>query len=120
MAARGDEDVGGLDVAVDDAFGMGGVAGVGNLDSAVEKKIQLEWTAGNALAKRLAFEELHSDEGASFVLIDFVDGADVGMIERRGGAGFALEALEGLTVGGESVGEEFQGDVAPRRRSSAS
>jgi hypothetical protein len=33
MSTLGDEDVRGLDVAVDDAFGVGGVESVGNLDS---------------------------------------------------------------------------------------
>ena len=43
---------------------------------------------------------------------DFVDGADVGVIEGGGGAGFAAKALEGLRVVGDFVGEKFQGDEA--------
>ena len=36
-----------------------------------------------------------------FVFADVVDGADVGMIERGGGLGFALEALESLRIVGD-------------------
>ena len=36
MSALGDEDVRGLDVAVDDAFSVSGVESVGNLDSDCE------------------------------------------------------------------------------------
>ena len=37
MAAFGDEDIGGLDVAMDDALGVSGVEGVGNFDGEGEK-----------------------------------------------------------------------------------
>src|SRR5207245_815016 len=77
-----------------------------------EKQVQLERTAGNALAERLALEKLHSDEGAMIVLADFIDGADVGMVEGGSGAGFALEALEGLAIVGEGFGKKLQSDVA--------
>jgi len=82
------------------------------LDGGVQKKIQLERAAGDAFAKRLTFEELHGDESAAFVFTDVVDGADVGMVERGCGAGFALEALEGLAVVGERLGKKFQSDMA--------
>ena len=42
---------------------------------------------------------------------DFVNGADVGMVERGSGAGFALEALEGLAIVGESFREKLQCDM---------
>jgi len=45
------------------------------------------------------------------VLADFVNRADVGMIQGRGGTGFAPEAFEGLTVSGHVIGQEFQRDV---------
>ncbi len=47
-----------------------------------------------------------------FVFADVVDGADVGMVERGGGAGFALEAFEGLRIASEIVGEKFERDEA--------
>jgi hypothetical protein len=44
------------------------------------------------------------------LVIDFVDGADVGVIQGGGGFGFAFEAGQGLRVFGDVVGEEFQRD----------
>ena len=36
-------------------------------------------------------EKLHHNEGLPILFGDFVDGADVGMIESRGGFGFAAK-----------------------------
>ena len=40
-----------------------------------------------------AFEQLHGEKSASFMLANLIDGADVGMIEGRGGARFAFKTL---------------------------
>jgi hypothetical protein len=50
------------------------------------------------LFQRLAFQQLHGDEGLAFVLVNVVDGADVRMIERRRRASFALGAFPGHGV----------------------
>ena len=47
------------------------------------------------------------------VLSDLVDGADVGMVQSRGRAGLAPEALQSLRVVRKLVGKKFQGDEAP-------
>ena len=52
----------------------------------------------------------HGDEGVFIDLVDFVDGADVGMVECGGGLGLAREALSGLLVRHEMGGEEFECD----------
>ena len=46
----------------------------------------------------------------TLVLADFVNGADVGMIQRRRGACFTAKAFECLGILGRIVGKEFQGD----------
>ena len=66
------------------------------------------------MLERLALHQLHRKEGAAIVLADFVNRADVGMIQGRGSAGFALEALECLTIVGDVVRQEFQRDVTAK------
>ena len=47
MAATGGEDVGGLDVAMDDALGVGSVEGVGDFDGGVEEPVELHGLGGD-------------------------------------------------------------------------
>jgi hypothetical protein len=64
------------------------------------------------MLERLAFEILHGDEEAAAILCDFVNRADVGMIQGGSGAGFTAETLEGRGVFGHIVGEKLQGNRA--------
>ena len=48
------------------------------------------------------------------VILNFVDGADRGMIQQGRGAGFALEAFHGFAIAGEIVGKKFYGYVAAK------
>jgi hypothetical protein len=64
VSALGDEDVGGLDVAMDNAFAVRGVERVGNFDRQTEQDIHLQRTAGDAMLEGQAIEILHGDEGA--------------------------------------------------------
>jgi hypothetical protein len=66
--------------------------------------------------QRLAFEQFHGDEGATLEFADVINSADVGVIERRRGAGFAAKALDGLGVLRNIVGKKFQGHVAAQAR----
>ena len=64
-----------------------------------------------ALGQRLALQELHGDEQLAAVLADFVDLADVRMIDARRGPGFAPEALARRLVVGQRR-HRLQGDGA--------
>ena len=46
------------------------------------------------------------------VLANFVNGADVGMIQSRGGAGLTPEALERLGIVRQAVWQKLEGDKA--------
>jgi hypothetical protein len=50
------------------------------------------------------------------MLADFVNGADVGMIQRRRGPRLASETLQSLLVLGQLIGQELEGDEAPQFR----
>jgi len=97
---------------MDDALGVRGVECVGDLDGKVEQPVRLKRLARDAMLEGLSFEQFHSDEGLAFVLINVVDRADVGMVERGRRLGLTLESLQGLPVLREFFRQELQGDGA--------
>ena len=62
------------------------------------------------MLQRHAIQEFHGNEGMAVVFADFVDRANVWMIECRGSTGLATEALQRLRLIGHVVGQEFEGD----------
>ena len=85
-----------------------------------EEGFQFHRAAADQMLERRAVEELHDDEGASVFFADVVDGADVGMIQRGRGLGFALKALQRLAdLAARSSGRNFRATKRPRRVSSA-
>src|SRR5579863_8208046 len=97
---------------MNDAFGVCGVEGVGNVDADLKKAINFERRAGDDVLERGAFHELHDDEGAAVEFLNVVNGADVGMVQRRGGARFALKTFESLRIGCDVLGKKFESDEA--------
>jgi len=85
---------GGLDVAMDDASVVSGVESVGAVDTDFEEAFEFERVRGDDVLERGAVEKFHGDEGATVFFTDVVDGADVRVIQRGCGAGFALEAFQ--------------------------
>ena len=97
-AAVGEHDVGGLEVAMEDADQVRGGEAVGDLDAGRKDKLQTGGALGDDLVQGLAGNVLHDDVG--FVLLaagaglggsfaDVVDGADVGVVDGGGEAGLA-------------------------------
>jgi len=116
VTAFGYENVRGLNVAMNDALGVGGIEGVGGFESEGDDGFVIEGLAGDLMLQGQAIEKFHGDERLLAVLADFVDGADVGVVESGRGAGFAAEAFEGLRVAGEFFGKKFEGDEAAEFR----
>ena len=74
---------------------------------------------GDAMLQRRAVQILHGDESFAAVVVNFVDSADVGMIQCRGGFRFALETAKRLRIFGHIVRQKFQGHKRPSLMSSA-
>jgi hypothetical protein len=81
--------------------GVRGIERVGDLDAEIEHALERQRTTRDFLLQRVAVEQLHHDEGLAVVLADVVNHADVRMIQRRGDARFAAEALEHLGIRGQ-------------------
>jgi hypothetical protein len=113
LTFRRDEDICRLDVAMDDAFGVGGVESTGDLHAEIEDGFDVEGLFRDQMLEGVALEKFHGDECAIFTLVDVVDGANVGVVESGGGASLATETFERLRIVSDVVGQEFQGDKGP-------
>ena len=89
------------------------------LDRDVEDFAQRQRAAGDPFAQRFAFDELRHEESRAVVIADFVNGEDVRMIERRGGARFVQEAVHPLRIAGEFGRNTFSATDRPRVGSTA-
>jgi len=98
MSALGDKDVRRLKVSVDDAFGVGSVERVGDLDSERQQHLDFQRTSGDAVFQRHAVEKLYDDERMSIVLADLVDDADVAVIQRGRRPSLTAKAFESVLV----------------------
>src|SRR5271154_1478939 len=67
------------------------------------------------MLERLSVEKLHGDEGLAFVFADFVDGANVGVIDRRGCLRLAPESFEGLRIISNPRRQKLESDEPVQR-----
>ena len=96
-----------------DAFGVRGIERIGDLRADVEHLAQVERFAQQPPIERIAVEQFHRQIQLPLVFVEAVDGADVGVIERRRGARLAAEALHGFLVRGAAGRQHLEGDLAP-------
>ena len=68
------------------------------------------------MLQRQPLEEFHHEERASVLLADIVDGADVGVIQRRCGTRLAAEPSKSLGILGEVRGQGLQRSEALQPR----
>ena len=80
FAARRDDDIRRLNVAMDDAVRVGFSQCIGHLHSDRKRLREIEGLALHSDIERLAFNVLHHDEAAIILFADFIDRADVRMV----------------------------------------
>src|SRR5713101_2203217 len=89
---------------------------ISNLNRKVYEVISLQRLARDALTKRLAFEQLHREEGPRFLFANVVNDADIGVIQSRGGACLPLKPLQCRAIFGVIVREKLESHVAAQAR----
>ena len=122
VAKVADHDVGGFDVEVEDAFGVGVFDGVADVEEDLEEAGEGVGVPGGGVAllktvedgfEGFAAEAFHGEVGvAGFVEGDVVDGENVGVLEVGGEAGFVKKGLD-VVLRGDAVGlDEGHGEGA--------
>jgi len=69
-------------------------------------------TPADAMLQRQPVQKLHGDERVAVLIVDFVDRANVGMVQRGSSLRLALEAGQSLSVFSDLVRQELQGHEA--------
>src|SRR5713101_1611001 len=62
------------------------------------------------MLERQPIQKLHHDEWLAILMPDFIDRADIGMVEGRGRLRLSLEAGQCLGILGDVIGQKLQGD----------
>src|SRR5580704_1203396 len=68
------------------------------------------------MLERQAVQKLHGDERLPVLLADLINGADVGMVQRRCSLRLALKAGQRMRVSGNVIREKLEGDEAMQPR----
>ena len=78
---------------MDDPRGMSGIQGIGQLGAQFQDFVGFEAPpTRESCLECLSPEQFHHDERLAVVIADFVNRADVGMIQRGGGTGLLFES----------------------------
>jgi hypothetical protein len=93
---------------MNEAGSVGRIKCIRDLDGKRQKRIGFEWSLDDPAAQYGSFKKLHRDEDFVFVLANFIDGADVGMIQRGGRTRFATKSFQSLGFSGHFVGQKLQ------------
>ena len=109
VPAIGHEKIRRLDVAMDNALGVRCVQSIGDLDGQREQRVQVERAPVDRVLQGHALQIFHGNEGQRRRLADFINRADVRMVQGRCGSRLAPETLQGLRVARQFLGQEFQG-----------
>src|SRR6185503_14004812 len=111
-SARRHPEVGGLQVAVDDAFGVGRLEAVGELDAEADDLIDRQRAESELGLEPLAGDQLQHQEIDPRVAAELVDRADIRMVQAGDGERFAVEAAAGAVVSEHAGRQHLQRDVA--------
>src|SRR5208282_2444927 len=112
LTSTRDEDVRRLDVAMHNALRVRRIQRIGDLDAEINRRLNLQRLAGDLVPQGVPLKQFHRNEASPIGVIDFVDRADVLVVQGRRRLGFPLESAERLRIVGELFGKEFQSDVA--------
>ncbi len=90
--------------------------GVRNLNPVAQNALNRQPVAWDDFVQPPAIEQLHDDEGFAIGLTDFVDGADIGVVQKRGMLCLSNQARAGSFVEAMLPGHGLDRDLSPQPR----
>jgi hypothetical protein len=101
---------------MDDSLGVGGIERIGKLNAPLQETVERDRSKIQAPVQGLAFQQLHGDERLGIPLsLDFFDrinGADVGMVQRRCGPRLQQKTVERILIARKSRRQKLQRNTA--------
>ena len=98
-----------------DAASVRGLQRVGNAGAEPQRLARSQSSSLQSYTEGFTFDVLHHDEIAGeFIAVDFIDGTNAGVIERRSRACFDQEAFSSLFV--SRAKQELDRDLAAKRQ----
>jgi len=91
-------------------FRVGCIESVRHFNAQIQYGFQFHRTATDTVLQRHAVHEFHGNESSAVFLTDFVNRADVRMIQCRSRLRFSPEPLQCLVVFCYFIGQEFERD----------
>src|SRR5579863_3053527 len=101
-----------LEVAMDDAFVVGGGKRIGELRGEFHKLTSRNGIRAQSLTQTFAFQEFRNEKGHALVLTYEVDGENVGVLQSRCGLSLLAETAQAVGILQIAGMENFYGDVA--------
>src|SRR5690242_12799444 len=93
VSTPGDEDVGRFNIAVNYAFGVSGFKSLRHFNRNFKQALEVHRPARDHILEGRSIKILHGDEGLALMLADLIDGANVGMLQRRGRTSLTAKSL---------------------------
>ena len=118
----GQHDVGGLEIAMDDALRVRGVERIGDLPRDRERFVDVlsiplaRSSAGHPVRERLPRDQLEHERANALRFFEPVNARDVWMVERRQEPRFAVEPLQALGILRQRFGQDLESDFAAQSR----
>src|SRR6202035_1816865 len=95
-----------------DAFAVRHLQSRSDLYAELQHLIDFHRLAGNQMLEGAALQQFHGDEGLAFALINFINRADIGMVESGCRTSLTSKTFEALRIVSYIFREELQSDKA--------
>lgn len=99
---------------MDNRAGVRDADGFGDRGAQLQDAFDIQTTRGNEIGERLSFHQFPRDEWTPVSFLYRIDGDDARMIEGRSGSRLAAESTYTIRIGGDRVGQQFEGHLTPQ------